>query len=423
MSWQLASFAGAWRCVLARRVRLVRALPPAARGWSRWSRRWRRSAVAGRLVLAPIPNVVATTDIVLITGYALGAAPGFAVGALAAPVSNIWLGQGPWTPWQMAGWGLVGLGGAWLAVRHRPAARPLGLAVACALAGLRLRGAARPLGDGHLRRRAVARPLPGALGARDPVQRRPRGRQLRLIALAAGPALVRMISRFRDRLEFTWRARRRACRSPLAALALVAALASAPRRRRGERQRRCGAVPAGSTRAQNADGGFGADPGLALEPGDDRLGDARARGGRPQPARRRARRRDAGRLPARQVGATALDRRPRADDPRARPAPGSTRALRRRRPGRRAALAPRPRRLVRRPGQPDRLRDPRPARRRGRAGGARAAAALAAARPRTATAAGASSPRRASEPDRPARRCRRWPPPAAAAARASTASR
>src|SRR5690349_8149751 len=60
-------------------------------------------AVAGRLVLAPIPNVVATTDLALITGYALGADPGFAVGALAAPISNIWLGQGLWTVWEMAG--------------------------------------------------------------------------------------------------------------------------------------------------------------------------------------------------------------------------------------------------------------------------------------------------------------------------------
>src|SRR5204863_19147 len=55
-------------------------------------------AVAGRLVFTPIPNVVATTDIVLIAGYAVGAAPGFAVGALAAVVSNLWLGQGPWPP-------------------------------------------------------------------------------------------------------------------------------------------------------------------------------------------------------------------------------------------------------------------------------------------------------------------------------------
>ena len=81
-------------------------------------------AVAGRLVLAPIPNVVATTDVALITGYALGGAPGFAVGALAAPVSNIWLGQGPWTPWQMAGWGLCGLLGAALARLSGAASQP-----------------------------------------------------------------------------------------------------------------------------------------------------------------------------------------------------------------------------------------------------------------------------------------------------------
>src|SRR5829696_3740864 len=60
-------------------------------------------AVASRLVLAPIP------DVALLTGYALGGPPGFMVGALAAPISNVWLGQGPWTVWQMAGWGLAGL--------------------------------------------------------------------------------------------------------------------------------------------------------------------------------------------------------------------------------------------------------------------------------------------------------------------------
>ena len=38
-------------------------------------------SVAGRVAFSPIPNVVPTTDIVLIAGYALGGAPGFAVGA------------------------------------------------------------------------------------------------------------------------------------------------------------------------------------------------------------------------------------------------------------------------------------------------------------------------------------------------------
>ena len=60
-------------------------------------------AVVGRLAFAAIPNVKPTTDIVLFAGFALGAVPGFAVGAITALVSNIFLGQGPWTAWQMVG--------------------------------------------------------------------------------------------------------------------------------------------------------------------------------------------------------------------------------------------------------------------------------------------------------------------------------
>src|ERR671914_2695461 len=72
-------------------------------------------AVVGRLAFAAIPNVKPTTDIVLFAGYALGAIPGFAVGAVTAIVSNVFLSQGPWTPWQMAGWGAVAIAGALLA--------------------------------------------------------------------------------------------------------------------------------------------------------------------------------------------------------------------------------------------------------------------------------------------------------------------
>src|SRR3954451_16071292 len=92
-------------------------------------------SVAGRVAFSPIPNVVPTTDIALIAGFTLGAAPGFAVGALSGLVSNLWLGQGPWTPWQMAGWGMTGLFGAWLATLSGRHAGRLGLAAACALAG------------------------------------------------------------------------------------------------------------------------------------------------------------------------------------------------------------------------------------------------------------------------------------------------
>ena len=73
-------------------------------------------AALGRIAFAPLPNVKPTTDIVLLTGYALGGAPGFAVGAVAALASNVFFGQGPWTPWQMCAWGGVGVG--------RRAARP-----------------------------------------------------------------------------------------------------------------------------------------------------------------------------------------------------------------------------------------------------------------------------------------------------------
>src|ERR1700712_6027823 len=72
-------------------------------------------AIAGRIAFAAFPNVKPTTDIVIFAGYALGAAPGFAVGALTALVSNFWFGQGVWTPWQMAAWGLCGILGAGLA--------------------------------------------------------------------------------------------------------------------------------------------------------------------------------------------------------------------------------------------------------------------------------------------------------------------
>ncbi len=62
----------------------------------------------GRIVFAFIPQVQPTTVIVIIAGAALGSTDGFMTGALCALVSNVILGQGPWTPFQMIAWGLVG---------------------------------------------------------------------------------------------------------------------------------------------------------------------------------------------------------------------------------------------------------------------------------------------------------------------------
>jgi len=78
-------------------------------------------AAAGRVLFAAVPGVQPVTVIVVAAGAALGARAGFATGALAALASNFFLGQGPWTPWQMLGWGACGVAGALLrsVIRHR----------------------------------------------------------------------------------------------------------------------------------------------------------------------------------------------------------------------------------------------------------------------------------------------------------------
>jgi Prenyltransferase and squalene oxidase repeat/Squalene-hopene cyclase C-terminal domain len=220
-------------------------------------------AIAGRIAFAAFPNVKPTTDIVIFAGFALGAAPGFAVGALAALVSNFWFGQGPWTPWQMAGWGLCGVLGAGLAAVGGRNVGRFALAVVCGLAGIAY-GAllnfslmATYGGDLSLERflafqsRAVPFDAAHAIGNVA-------------FALIAGPAMVRMLVRFRERFEWGRGGRegapsgwRPSPRGGVAATCLaVALLAAAP-------------VPASAdpdgavkwlTSVQNADGGFGASP-------------------------------------------------------------------------------------------------------------------------------------------------------------------
>jgi len=73
------------------------------------------AAAAGRVLFAAVPGVQPVTVIAIVAGAALGARAGVATGALAAFVSNLFLGQGIWTPQQMLGWGLCGAVGALLA--------------------------------------------------------------------------------------------------------------------------------------------------------------------------------------------------------------------------------------------------------------------------------------------------------------------
>ena len=71
-------------------------------------------AAVGRIPFASLPSVQPTTFVIIMSGFVFGAESGFIIGAVAALASNMILGQGPWTPWQMAAWGLVGLSAGWL---------------------------------------------------------------------------------------------------------------------------------------------------------------------------------------------------------------------------------------------------------------------------------------------------------------------
>jgi hypothetical protein len=232
-------------------------------------------AVAGRVAFSPIPNVVPTTDIVLITGYALGGAPGFAVGALSGLVSNFWLGQGPWTPWQMAGWGMTGLLGAALAVATRRKVGRLGLAAVCAFAGfaygalldfsLMVTYGGEQSFDRFLALSARGLPFNIAHAAGNAA-----------LALVAGPAMARMLLRYRGRFEFAWRRGAPAPgRSPKGAVAgaacllaalLVAATALLPGERASAARSGAGSAVAWLRAAQNPDGGFGFDRGEESSP-------------------------------------------------------------------------------------------------------------------------------------------------------------
>jgi Prenyltransferase and squalene oxidase repeat len=223
-------------------------------------------AALGRIAFAAVPNVKPTTDIVLISGYALGGGPGFAVGALAGLTSNFFFGQGPWTPWQMAAWGATGVLGAALAWaaghlrgRKRSDARAaIGrwpLALVCCAAGFAFT-VVQDVGDWVTYSDHSSSQLAVYVGKGLGFDAVHAGGCL-MFALAFGPALTRSIARFARRLQVRWI-------EPGAALAVIAAavalslgagLGSAP-------AARAAASPATYLLdAQNADGGFGPAPG------------------------------------------------------------------------------------------------------------------------------------------------------------------
>jgi len=160
-------------------------------------------AALGRIAFAPLPNVKPTTDIVLISGYVLGGAPGFVIGAVGALASNLFFGQGPWTPWQMAGWGGIGVAGALLARLTSRRAGRVRLAAASCAAGLAF-GFVMNVhlwvtysGDHTLAK------LEALLVTSLPFDLAHAGGNI-AFCLLFGPVLVRALERFRTRMEVTW---------------------------------------------------------------------------------------------------------------------------------------------------------------------------------------------------------------------------
>ena len=64
--------------------------------------------VAGKSLFFMLPQFKPVMALTIIAGVALGGETGFLVGAVTMLVSNLFFGQGPWTPWQMFSMGIIG---------------------------------------------------------------------------------------------------------------------------------------------------------------------------------------------------------------------------------------------------------------------------------------------------------------------------
>lgn len=200
MSWPLASFAivalvlgAGWLTYERRRpsARMVAVVATLA-----------AVAALGRDAFAALPDVKPITAIAFVVGCALGPLPGFTVGAIGMLASNVMLGQGPYTPWQMAAWGLVGLIGAGFgALTGRRAPRiPLALAcAACALLAKEIMNVYEwTLGASHTPAAFIA--IAGASLPYDVTDTI----ATFAFALAFGPELARLLARTRERMTVEW---------------------------------------------------------------------------------------------------------------------------------------------------------------------------------------------------------------------------
>lgn len=65
-------------------------------------------SVLGRFVFVMIPAFKPVTAMTVITALYFGPEAGFMTGSLTAVISNFYFGQGPWTPFQMFAFGMLG---------------------------------------------------------------------------------------------------------------------------------------------------------------------------------------------------------------------------------------------------------------------------------------------------------------------------
>lgn len=65
-------------------------------------------AVVSRIAFMWLPSFKPMAGFIIMTAIAFGPQAGFMSGALSMIISNIVFGQGPWTPWQMFCYGLIG---------------------------------------------------------------------------------------------------------------------------------------------------------------------------------------------------------------------------------------------------------------------------------------------------------------------------
>jgi membrane-associated phospholipid phosphatase len=160
------------------------------------------AAALGRDAFVALPDVKPITALTFVVGYALGPLPGFTVGAVGMLASNILLGQGPYTPWQMAAWGLVGLAGAMLGRLSGRRLRRLSLACGCALSAL----GAKEIMDlytwviGASHTSAAFLVVEGQALPFDIVDTAASF----CFGLAFAPELARLLARVRSRMDVTW---------------------------------------------------------------------------------------------------------------------------------------------------------------------------------------------------------------------------